>query len=79
MKKRIKFVVLSIFFLVGIAFFYSDDRILVKATDPILEEISSYRTWNKVTKEPIKVNFVSVLKVPPNEAPFTIDGASGGG
>ncbi len=80
MKKRLKFVVLSTFILAGISFFCAHERISVKAADPILDEISSYRNWKNVTKEPIKVHPAEELTdISVKPSGFTIDGAPGGG
>lgn len=61
---RIKiFVIVSILFLVGIVL-NSSDGFESSAKGDVFEEIASYKTWTKITKEPIKTA-------------FQIDGASG--
>jgi hypothetical protein len=65
--KRIKLaVLLSLFGLVGIYVSHSHQFSSKAENDQILEEIAKYKSWTKVSKEPIKVE-------------FTIDGLSGGG
>jgi len=80
MKRRIKILFLSTFIFVGISLFTVGERISVKATDPILKEISNYRDWDKVTREPVKVNLARDVNFNPvKSGEFTIDGESGGG
>lgn len=54
---RIKiFVIVGILFLVGIVL-SSSERFASSAKGDVFEEIANYKTWTRITKEPIKTAF----------------------
>jgi len=77
-RKRRKLLVLLVFAMATAMWLLSPTERAVKATDLVVEEISNYRNWKKVTKQPITVDFSSVIKSSAKEG-FTIDGDAGGG
>lgn len=64
MKKRIKLIVIYSLLLV-VTFLFSSRQFSSEAKgDAVLEEIAKYKSWTRVSKEPLKVE-------------LTIDGADG--
>jgi hypothetical protein len=71
-RVKIKFAVISIALsLTGIIVSNNPSQPLAEAKGDSVKEISAYKTWSKITKEPIKVKVAPVL--PPASVAFVID------
>lgn len=59
----------GILFLIGIVLSNSSSASTSAKIDNAIQEIANYKTWTKITKEPIKVSFIAdgqeVINFPP--------------
>jgi hypothetical protein len=65
--------IFGVFVLVGIVLSNSSSYSTSAETDNALQEIANYKTWTKITKEPIKVGFQVDGKAG-DENNFIVDG-----
>lgn len=82
-RQSIKLVLIAVFVGGALLIWISEPSATSATPDEVLEQISNYRTWTRVTKEQIKgASFASLLKVVPDPKPadgeYQIDPAGGG-
>lgn len=81
-KIRTKLLTILVF-AVGVAIFsLRPDQFTTSAeSDPVVTQITKYKTWTRLNKKPIGVDFGSLLKKAPDtgldNGGFTIDGGGG--
>lgn len=65
--------VLSVFAIVAIVLSSSSSFSTSAENDNAVQEIAGYKTWTKITKEPIKVEFLNKVKAGDKNT-FIVDG-----
>lgn len=72
---KIKLFAVAVFLiLTAIVLSYSPARVSKAESDPILQQIAGYKTWQRINKEPILVGGFQIDGAAGSEKTFMIDG-----
>ena len=76
---KAKVIIIGLFVSVGLGVFITRTEPAKAANDDIPTELSNYKSWGRMTKEPFKVNSIGLVTVDPPKilGTFQIDGAFG--